>query len=239
MSEQTPSTPDNAGHETEFGSKLAGVLNRAIDSKETKDRPRAAIIDDMGKAGGIAAGTVNQILEGSINCPPIERLRGFARVLDVSVETLTAAGNEDGCKYSAQPEKDESQMSSASQPDLEETKRAAKREEAKRHSDIRALCATAGMPEKADAFCENLEFSVSDVRAALFESLCKRNKTPADEGNESVPGQSAADPDKAFQEEYREQSALFSEQGISEEQYVASRRIDEGLDHLAMLTPAT
>ena len=157
---------------------------------------------------------------------------------DTASDETTTASNEGGGQDSAQPETDDSQMSSASQPDLEETKLAAKREEAKRQSDIRALCATAGMSEKSDAFCENLEFSVSDVRAALFESLCKRNKTPAEDGDESVPGQSAADPDKAFQEEYREQSALFSEQGISEEQYVASRRIDEGLDHLAMLTPA-
>ena len=47
----------------------------------------------------LIASTVNQILNGSINCPPMNRLEGFARTLNVSVDTLTDAASADGCNY--------------------------------------------------------------------------------------------------------------------------------------------
>lgn len=82
-----------------FGQRLADMLNMRIDSMATDDRPRARIIEEMGMAADITAGTVNQILNGSVNCPPMERLEGFARVLNVSVERLRQAAESDGCSY--------------------------------------------------------------------------------------------------------------------------------------------
>ncbi len=81
------------------GAALAAALNRAIDAMVTDERSRADVIEAMGRASGISASTVNQILNGSINCPPLGRLQGFTRVLDVSMGTLTTAGNRDGCDY--------------------------------------------------------------------------------------------------------------------------------------------
>lgn len=81
------------------GAELASVLTSAIDGLASEDRPEGQIIDEMAEAAGIEAGTVRQILAGSINCPPIERLEAFASVLDVSAETLVEAGNRDGCDY--------------------------------------------------------------------------------------------------------------------------------------------
>ena len=53
----------------------------------------------MASAAGIDSSTVNQILNGSINCPPMNRLEGFARTLSVSVDNLIEAAGRDGCNY--------------------------------------------------------------------------------------------------------------------------------------------
>jgi len=42
---------------------------------------------------------VQGILAADIDCPPLDRLEGFARVLDVTLDALIAAGNADGCSY--------------------------------------------------------------------------------------------------------------------------------------------
>ena len=81
------------------GRRLASVLNQLIKALESEDRPRSDIIAAIGDAAGIDAATVNEILERSINCPPINRLRGFARVLNTSLGRLQAAAESDGCDY--------------------------------------------------------------------------------------------------------------------------------------------
>jgi len=82
-----------------FGSSLAGALNRAIERKMDEDTSRADIIADMANAAGISTGTVNEIIAGDINCPPEDRLAGFARALGVSAGSLMSAAEEDGCDY--------------------------------------------------------------------------------------------------------------------------------------------
>ena len=81
------------------GENLGRVLNEIIDERETDDRSRSDIIQDMGDAAGISPSTVNQILNGSIECPPRDRLEAFARVLRVPVSRLITAAEADGCEY--------------------------------------------------------------------------------------------------------------------------------------------
>ncbi len=81
------------------GEKLAAELNRLIDNQVSEERTREDIIADMAEAAGIDASTVEQILRGEINCPPVERLQGFAGVLEVETSELVAAAEEDGCVY--------------------------------------------------------------------------------------------------------------------------------------------
>lgn len=81
------------------GQNLGRVLNQIIDEQATEDRPRSQIVEEMADAAGISESTVNQILRGEINCPPINVLEGFARVLKVSVKRLTDAAERDGCEY--------------------------------------------------------------------------------------------------------------------------------------------
>lgn len=54
---------------------------------------------DLGSAAGISASTVQQILSGSIDCPPRSRLVGFAEALGVSTSRLITAAETDGCSY--------------------------------------------------------------------------------------------------------------------------------------------
>jgi HK97 family phage prohead protease len=82
-----------------MGRRLAAVLNEGIEAMVDDDTSRSEIVEQMGDAAGIDAGTVNQILNASINCPPPRRVRAFARVLDLSVSRLFEAGNADGCNY--------------------------------------------------------------------------------------------------------------------------------------------
>lgn len=83
-----------------MGERLAQVLNDRIDDLVDDDTGRADIIARIGNAAGIEPGTVNQILDGSINCPPRNRLNGFARVLGLALSRLIDAAEEDGCDYS-------------------------------------------------------------------------------------------------------------------------------------------
>ncbi len=71
--------------------RLAKLLNDAIDARAKTPEARSAIISRMARAAGIEPGTVQQILRGEIETPPDERLRGFARVLDLSFDSLAGA----------------------------------------------------------------------------------------------------------------------------------------------------
>jgi hypothetical protein len=82
-----------------MGQNLADFLNGQIDEMVTDNMPRSDIIAEMASTAGIESGTVNQILDGSIDCPPLDRLESFADVLPVSLSAITSAAEGDGCSY--------------------------------------------------------------------------------------------------------------------------------------------
>lgn len=84
------------------GVSLARVLNNAIDRMTNDDTSRGDIIRRIASASGVGASTIGQILNGSINCPPLRRLRGFVRVLGMSMNSLVSAAERDGCDYGDQ-----------------------------------------------------------------------------------------------------------------------------------------
>lgn len=79
------------------GRSLAKLLNDRIDDMVTDDRSRSDIVASMASAAGITAGTVNQILDGDIGCPPERRRRGFAEAMDISLSRINSAMETDGC----------------------------------------------------------------------------------------------------------------------------------------------
>ena len=92
---------DVFGFKPTAGEKLGAFLNRTINRMAGDDEEeRGRLIRRMASAAGIEENTVRQILNGSIVCPPIARLRAFARVLDVTLQSMINAAEQDGCNYS-------------------------------------------------------------------------------------------------------------------------------------------
>lgn len=79
-----------------MGRKLAGRLTSAL---QKMDESRADLAGELAQQAGIDTSTMNAILRGEINCPPIRRLEAFAEVLGVSTRFLVAAARDDGCTY--------------------------------------------------------------------------------------------------------------------------------------------
>ena len=78
------------------GQSLGMFLSDRIDAMPGE---RSEIISRISSAASISESTVGQILSGTIQCPPTDRLRGFARVLGISLDSIFTAGNRDGCEY--------------------------------------------------------------------------------------------------------------------------------------------
>jgi HK97 family phage prohead protease len=83
----------------EKGANLASFLDDLIEGMVDEDMSRGEVIIEMGNEAGIEAGTVGQILRGEIDCPPLNRLIGFARALNVSQDDVISAAESDGCDY--------------------------------------------------------------------------------------------------------------------------------------------
>jgi len=83
-------------HKESRGQSLAGTLNTLIDGSS---RDRSDVIAAMASAAGIAVDTVQNILSADINCPPLARLEGFAKALNVTLSRLQSAAEKDGCEY--------------------------------------------------------------------------------------------------------------------------------------------
>lgn len=79
------------------GDTLARLIRQLRDDREITNA-------DLAAAGGIDVSTVRQILsltDNQIGCPPVERLQGFARALDVPLARLMDAASADGCEYAS------------------------------------------------------------------------------------------------------------------------------------------
>jgi len=82
------------------GAELADEMSDMVeDMAEGGDMSTADVREELADAAGISTSTVASILSGEIQCPPIERLEGFAQVLDVPTEELIETAREDGCSY--------------------------------------------------------------------------------------------------------------------------------------------
>jgi len=87
---------------------------------------------------------------------------------------------------------------------------------------IRALCDLAGVGEKFNAFVD-AGFSVAETQAALKDLMGKRGSVL-----DAAP-EPPADPNAKYKAEFNQHRSLLS---VSEEQYIRSRRIDDGLEPL-------
>lgn len=162
------------------GENLARVLNDAIDDQATEETPRSEIIDDMANEAGIEPSTVNQILNAEINCPPFDRLEGFARALDgVSADDLRSAAEEDGCTYGDDEDGQEAATKGGKQ---KAAGCGCKQIEASYAQDVINMCADAGVAKKASEYiAEGL--SIEQVRekveaSSKIRTLCTAAGVP-------------------------------------------------------------
>lgn len=87
---------------------------------------------------------------------------------------------------------------------------------------IRALCDLAGCGDRFNTFVD-AGFSVEETQSALKELMGKRGNVL---GNAPEP---PADPNAKYRAEFAAHKSLLS---VSEDQYIRSRRIDDGLEQL-------
>lgn len=107
--------------------------------------------------------------------------------------------------------------------DLATERDAAAAAEQTRATTILSLCETAGHPELASKFLADRKTTVEDVRLSLFNQLC-RERPPVGEGGGGEAKKT--DPEQAFKAEYAAEKELYTSMGLTEEQYVASRKKD-------------
>mgnify|MGYP006921332350 CR=1 FL=1 len=105
-----------------------------------------------------------------------------------------------------------------------------------RVTEITAMCETAKLPGEAKKLIADNKMSVEAARKYLFEAMCQQRPAVGDEGGEGEPA--PKDENAAYKKEYAENKAYFVKTGTTEEQYVRTRRIDDGLDPLILRASA-
>lgn len=95
--------------------------------------------------------------------------------------------------------------------------------ERERCKKIRALCELAGTPDKFNTFVDN-NFSVEETQVALRDIVAKKNPSL------SQTPEAPADPNAKYKAEFAAEPAYAKSMTV--EQFVAMRRVDDGLDIL-------
>lgn len=102
-------------------------------------------------------------------------------------------------------------------------------DERARIAGVMSVCQKAGKADMANEFIAN-GTSLSDVQNRMFEVLCAARPPIGDAGGNDAPA--TQDPDAASKAEYAADRVLLQRAGISEEDYVISRRISAGTEQL-------
>lgn len=97
-----------------------------------------------------------------------------------------------------------------------------------RTKELYALARVAGVkePEKRAEEWIDQGLSVVAAKAAIADTLMAGNSLSRDAGDGN------ADPDSKYRAEYSAQAAAFASMGLSQQEYIASRRIEDGLELL-------
>lgn len=102
--------------------------------------------------------------------------------------------------------------------------------ERKRGADITAACQMAGCPDRAAKYIED-GVAVEAVQAQLLTFVCQQRQPVGGDGTGAGTaggaGQSA-DPDQALKAEYRQNAALYAQQGLDEKSFLEVRRFELG-----------
>lgn len=102
------------------------------------------------------------------------------------------------------------------------------RQSALRSKEIASLCQMAG-DSNAATYIADESLTVESLRATLFAKLCKDRQLTGDGGTTGdIPDK--GDPNSKFKKEYQAKKDIHDKLGITEADFVALRRQEEGLD---------
>lgn len=99
--------------------------------------------------------------------------------------------------------------------------------ERERITEIGSLCTQAKRPDLAAGFAEK-GTSIEEVRKELFNVMCNSNKPVGDAGGSGDVQE--ADPDAKYKAEFKTEPRYAK--SMSESDFVAMRRVDDGIDEL-------
>lgn len=102
------------------------------------------------------------------------------------------------------------------------------KEERERDSELTALCEAAGMPQLARKFID-AGTNLGEAKATILDAKLKREG--AGDGGED-PELAEADENAKFKAEFAEHRQQYLKSGVTEEDFLRTRRIDEGLERL-------
>lgn len=104
-----------------------------------------------------------------------------------------------------------------------------------RASQITSACVLAGKPEMASKWIDDPLQTPQSVQSALFATMCAERAPKGESGPGAGTPPPPANPNLKFEAEYDAAGDVYPSMGLSKEQYVKSRRVDEGLDKLSMV----
>ncbi len=97
-------TARGPGMKLKAGENLGSLLEDSITNQVTEERSRDDVIADLATAAEISTEEVEAAVSGEDQCPVIETLERFATVLELTVDQMIDAGEQDGCEYRADAE---------------------------------------------------------------------------------------------------------------------------------------
>jgi len=103
-----------------------------------------------------------------------------------------------------------------------------------RASGIAAACTLANQPGLAAKFIDDPNATVASVQNQLLAML-SASSTPRTDVTPNAGNPPPANPNAKFEAEYDAAAAVYAGMNITKEQYVKSRRVDEGLESLSLV----
>lgn len=104
--------------------------------------------------------------------------------------------------------------------------------ERERAQDIYAACLKAGKVDLVGKFIAD-GVALSTVQSSLLDVLCSANK-PVGDGGGNSEGTGGTDENAKYKAEYASQKQAYLSAGVTEESYIRSRRLDDGLEFLSV-----
>lgn len=136
-------------------------------------------------------------------------------------------------KPQEQPQPDEREAAfAAKEKELADKEAAFAKKEARfaEEQEIHAACRSVGRGDDAEGFCQAGK-SLKEVQGELLKGFSGQTKPAAPGGRES---EAEKDPDQKLRDQYRQDAAIHQANGVSEEDYLFTAKIDQAGGYLPM-----